>query len=324
MLAGVPQGCVLAPTLFIMFMNDLADCLHRSNILALPEIEGHCCIYADDTMVYAIGEELPQVSRKLNLLLRIVESWGTTWGMKFNPDKTVAMIFSKRKVGLEYMERPIRFCGNVLQLHDAHKHLGVTLSSDLSFKAHVESMVKTVASQLFLLKRLACRIQNRDLVREVYVRYVRPHFEYAAPILASLPQNLSQRLEKLQRRAIRTILNLPYRHQLTELHYDTLKVSPLCLRRNLASVSYGYKLYHKLVPRALHVFCPNEQLTRLSRNPRVRVPGVNVTSTSALFDRSPVMHATKILNRLPSALRQEANVSRFKTGVWKNHQYSLS
>ena len=316
--AGVPQGCVLAPTLFIMFMNDLAECIDLCNNAVLPHIDGHCCIYADDTMVYTIGVELSTVCRKLNLLLRIVEAWGATWGMRFNPEKTVAMVFSKRRVGREYDERPIVFCRKVLTLHGAHKHLGVTLSSDLSFKAHIEKTVKTVASQVFLLKRLACRIQTRDLVREAYVRYVRPYFEYGAPILSSLPLNLSERLEKLQRRAIRIILNLPYRYQLTELHYDSLKISPLSHRRNLASACYGYKLYHKLVPRALHTFCPEVQAGRSVRFPRVQVPGVQMSS--AMFDRSPVMHATRILNKLPPALLQQASISKFKSNVWKNHR----
>ena len=133
-------------------------------------------------------------------------------------------------------------------------------------------------------------------------------------VFASLPLNLSARLEKLQRRAIRIILNLPYRHPLSDDHYQNLKISPLILRRNLASVCYGFKLYHELVPRALHPFCPViPTVARPVRFPRVQIPGVRVPSR--MFDRSPVIHSTRLLNRLPRTLLLLPNVSQFKTCV---------
>ena len=142
-------------------------------------------------------------------------------------------------------------------------------------------------------------------------------------MLASLPLNLSARLEKLQRRAIRIILNLPYRHPLSDDHYQNLKISPLHLRRNLASVCYGFKLYHVLVPRALHPFCPViPSAARPVRFPRVQIPGVSVPSRN--FDRSPVIYSTMLLNRLPRPLLLLPNVSQFKTYVWNNFATTLS
>ena len=277
-------------------------------------------------MLYAIGENLPQATRKLNLLLRIAESWATTWGMKFNHSKSVTVVFSKKRHrdADEEQNNPVIFCGAKLQHSSTHKHLGVTLSADMTYRAHVEAVAKKVASELFLLRRLACRIRSKDIVREAYVRYVRPHFEYAAPVLASLPLNMSERLEKLQRRAMRIILNLPYRHPITDEHYSDLAITPLYQRRNLASACYGFKLFHRTVPRALHPFCPDFQVTvrPQMRHPRLMVPGIGISS--AMLDRSPVMYASTVLNRLPANLLLSPSMQSFKSSVWRNYMTALS
>ena len=323
-LSGVPQGSVIAPTLIIIFINDICDfteiqIAHVSS--TLPSCD--TLIYADDTMLYSCSKDINSVIDSLNASLSSIETWSSIWNMRFSVIKTRAIFLSRSD---SQPTRKLHFCGADLEFTKTHKHLGFTITSDLTYNAHVDAVCRKIGSQLFLLRQLRIKTKNRDILCAVYKKYIRPHFEYASPAWSALPGYLANKLESLQRRAIRTVLGLPYRLSLDDTHYAALGLSTLQSRRNLATSCFGYKLFSGFLPRIfsrLKPFVASRHFNTRQQD-RLILPFVNLSRTSRFFDRSPIMFSVKLLNSLPQATWYYPDVTQFKSVVWQHHHHAIS
>ena len=232
-LSGVPQGSVIAPTLFLLFMNDLSEDLAELtpvSISTVPEENGDHLMYADDTMIYFSGSDVEHLTQRMNQSLSLANQWANTWAMTFNHSKTNLMFFSNHA-----NPRPVHFAGSPLEYVDTHRHLGFTISNSLSYSPHVDTVCRKVASQVFLLKRLAQRSNTRSILLQTYKSFILPLLEYASPIWAATTITDQLRLERLQRRAMRIILGYTYTQAVEDADYAMLQLAPLLHRRNFAA-----------------------------------------------------------------------------------------
>ena len=313
--SGVPQGGVIAPILFLLFINDLSDEISQCMRNVETTASGSHLLYADDSMLLCYAKTELDMIAYLNTQLFVVSRWAEAWGMSYNPNKTVAMYFCRTPVSncplkdrIFFMDQPIKFVNE-------HRHLGFTIRSDLGFNSHIDSICKAVASRIFLLKRLSYYVQVEDILLRIYKSYILPLFEYASPAWSALNVTQTERLEKLQRRAMRIICGLPYTFPVSDCHYAHLSLQPLMTRRSFALCCYGYKLINSLLPRrlaevkpVLHVFPVR------TRRGRLIVPGIKYP-TQRNLDRSPVLYLTKLLNFIPN-LWSVANLEAFKSELW--------
>ena len=131
--SGVPQGSVLGPLLFLIYINDLET-----------NINSNIRFFADDTMLFSIVKDPVTSADDLNHDLNIIYQWARQWKMEFNPDATkqaTEVLFSCKKVSPSHPQ--LIFNGNVVKKVNEQKHLGLILDSDLSFKKHFdEKMIK--------------------------------------------------------------------------------------------------------------------------------------------------------------------------------------
>ena len=114
---GVPQGSILGPLLFLIFINDIVD-----------EVNCPIKLFADDTSIYAIVDNPLITSLSLNSDLQKVQNWSNRWLVNFNPKKTESMIIS-RKVEPQF-HPPLYFNNVPINNVITHKHLGLTFSND--------------------------------------------------------------------------------------------------------------------------------------------------------------------------------------------------
>ena len=123
--AGVPQGSILGPLLFLVFINDIVE-----------EINSSFRLFADDTSLYIIVDDPLDAAIKLNADLSRIDMWASMWLVTFNPSKSESLIFS-RKVNKPY-HPPIHM--NYQQVNDvsSHKHLGIYLSRDCTWHEHIK------------------------------------------------------------------------------------------------------------------------------------------------------------------------------------------
>ena len=313
--SGVPQGSVLAPTLFLLFINDLSDSINVTGQVDGCPVETRGLIYADDTMIMTGSTSLDAVIAQQNFVLQCIDGWARDWGMSFNPDKTVGMFFSRTQPvpinNIIFRETPITFVKE-------HKHLGFTITSDLKFNRHIDHICRSIASHLFLLRRLSHYLNDTALLLRMYKCYIRPHFEYASPVCAALGIQQHARLEKLQRRAIRIILNYRYSQRLAPEDYSLLGLSTIMSRKNFALACYGFKLYKGLLPSALSTYAilPNNHRPNLRR--QTLMLRNTFYPTSRALDRSPLLFACKLLNAAGDLLHCQS-MEEFKSKLWANH-----
>ena len=134
---GVPQGSILGPILFSLFINDLPNVCNTV----------HVQMYADDAVILTHGKSYAEVSTVLTSVLTSVQDWLTDSCLLLNAKKTVCMTFSKRPVVLQSSN--VFLCGEELELVSEFKYLGVMLDSTLTFEKHVKKKCQTQSNSTF-------------------------------------------------------------------------------------------------------------------------------------------------------------------------------
>lgn len=122
--AGVPQGSVLRPLLFLIYVNYITD-----NLLSITRL------FADDTSLAFTISNVKDLEGILNHDLREISKWSRKWLVSFNPDKTEVLYFGNQRPPL------LEFNGKILTTTETHKHLGVTLSKDGRWQTHVNNII---------------------------------------------------------------------------------------------------------------------------------------------------------------------------------------
>jgi hypothetical protein len=148
--AGVPQGSVLGPLLFLIFINDITNVIKNCKIR----------LFADDTCLFIEVDNHQDSANKLNEDLASISDWSKRWLVSFSPQKTEEMIITN-KGPTDYP--PIKLDNNLIKRVPTHKHLGLTLSQDLSWKTHVYNIGKKAYNCLGLLRPLKSKLDKRSL-----------------------------------------------------------------------------------------------------------------------------------------------------------------
>ena len=159
--AGVPQGSVLGPLLFLVYINDLED-----------GIKSSVKFFADDTSIFSIVRDPLVSAQELNYDLDLICRWAQQWKMSFNPDPTKQaeeVIFSHKLASLNHP--PIYFNGIEVKRVSEHKHLGLILDSKLSFTSHINEKISTARKGIGIIKHLApyLPLKSRDQIYKMHV-----------------------------------------------------------------------------------------------------------------------------------------------------------
>ena len=167
--SGVPQGSVLGPLLFILFINDITSSL-----------ESRCLLYADDLKIFRVIRCIDDCLTLQNDLHRLLV-WCLENGLLLNIGKCGVMTFSLKHILLlfDYMIDDV-----VLQRFDVVKDLGVIFDKKLSFNNHVETMIMSASKSLGFVLRNGRNFRNSETLSTLYFAFVRTKLEYACNIWA--------------------------------------------------------------------------------------------------------------------------------------------
>ena len=174
--SGVPQGSVLGPLLFLIYINDLEK-----------DIKSNVKFFADDTMLYSIVKDPNLSASDLNHDLEKINQWAKQWKMAFNPDpnkQANEVLFSCKTKKVDHP--PIFFNGfPVVQVKET-KHLGLILQFKLNFEKHLLEKIKKAKKIIGIMKHLNHLLPFRTL-NQMYKSLVRPHLDYC-DIIYHIPQ----------------------------------------------------------------------------------------------------------------------------------------
>ena len=231
--SDVPQGSVISPVLFILFTNDL-----------LSSTSSSIFSYADDTYLRSSFSSNPQHLAYSNISpyrntsasfltndLTNVEKWGSDNLVKFNEEKTKQVVISRKHHHQDFP--PVFMNGHKLDISSSITQLGLSISSNLTWKPHINSIAKHASQKLGFLSRARGYLSPSQLLT-IYKSQIRPFLEYFCHVWCGAPKSSLHLLDRVQSKAIRLINNPNLTNSLQSLSHCLL----------VADLSIFYRYFH--------------------------------------------------------------------------------
>ncbi|MCG7877681.1 MAG: reverse transcriptase domain-containing protein [Candidatus Thiodiazotropha endolucinida] len=238
--AGVPQGSVLGPLLFLVYVNDISD-----SLLSLTRL------FADDSSLFYSASSLADIEGIINHDLRLLGVWAKQWLIKFNPLKTEATLFTTK----EFEHFPsLLFNDTQIKFVEEHKHLGLTFSSNCKWHNHIDNILNSAARVVGIMRKLKFTL-SRIALNQIYVSYVLPIIEYASIVWDNCTEQDANALEKLQHEAARVVTGLTRSVSLERLYLECGWIS-LSERRKNQKLYFMYKANNSQVPSYINDIIP--------------------------------------------------------------------
>ena len=319
--SGVPQGSILGPLLFVLFINDMFACISGETDIAL---------YADDTKIWrriTMFSDHHILQNDINNLF----VWSVNNKMVFHPNKCKALSISKFRN--EFDKFPFNVFiyeinGTCIDYVNSQRDLGVELNNNLNWGSHHSMLVLQASSRLGLLRR-TCHF-NADVrqKRAFYLAIVRSLFEHCSPVWS--PQYVSHlsKFENVQRRAVKWINGVPFCSYSDEKYAEELrklKILPMKLKFLSNDLILFYKIVNQMVPIELPscivIMRPTEG-SRLTRQSAAVLDETDVTRYSFLtvpttdtLNKSFFFRTVRNWNSIPVSVRQINSFSLFKSAL---------
>ena len=253
--AGVPQGSILGPLLFLIYINDLSDGL-----------KSECKLFADDTSLFSVVNDINTSASDLNEDLEKIGNWAFKWKMNFNPDpnkQAQEIIFSRKKTAS--LHPVVYFDNKPVKSSQIHKHLGMILDSNLSYEHHIKSILNKVNKAIGLLRKFQLILPRHSLIT-IYKAFIRPHLDYGDVIYdRAFNESFHQRLESIQYNAAIAITGT-IRGTSSEKLFQELGLETLKSRRWFRKLYLFYKILHIKSPSYLLKLIPENNSLYVSRS----------------------------------------------------------
>ena len=295
--SGVPQGSVLGPTLFNVFINDIC-----------ADLSSTCKVFADDTKIYAPCSEYSQLQNDLYKLFR----WSKKWSMKFNIKKCKCLHFGSKNIQIEYKLDP-NDPMSIIASSEEEKDLGVVFDESFKFDRHIQQKISK-ANQVSNVIRRSFLAADATTLNLLYKALVRPHLEYGNVIWHPLFKRQSIALENVQRRftkSISSLKDLSYEDRLTLLNLPSLKY-----RRLRGDLIQCFKIVKEIdLLDTTHVLQRNYNFTR-GHDFKLKVE----KSSRCIRSNSFFVRVINIWNNLPQHVIEASNINKFKELLDRFHK----
>lgn len=207
--AGVPQGSVLGPVLFLYYINDIPKFAKTS-----------IAIYADDTAILAHSFNAQVATKQTQIHLDQILGYAQDWKIKINEGKTEHIVFRRKFTNTNVLD-PLKVNQNRITQADNHvKYLGVILDKTLKFNGHIKNLVQKGHAAIRLLYPLLNKYSKLSSKNKkiLYTAIIRPAITYAAPVWCSVPKTSILKLQRIQNKCLRLVLNADRYTKITDLH----------------------------------------------------------------------------------------------------------
>lgn len=206
LMAGTPQGSVVSPLLYLIYVNDLP--IQPANYCRAGQ-------FADDINAWTTDANKNVTFIRLQRTLNVIQRWCSKWRIKLNVRKTQLVCFSRKG-----KKRTLEMFGNTINESDAMTMLGVTFDKNCSLTAHCQSKATKAMQRVRLLRMISGKSwgANKRTLLHLYKQYIRPVLETGGVTTACTTKSNIRRLQVVQNAALRTVLRAPWRTRIEDLH----------------------------------------------------------------------------------------------------------
>ena len=318
--SGVPQGSILGPLLFVIFINDMFNCISDGTNIAL---------YADDTKIWRriiYSEDHFVLQGDIDKL----NHWSLANKMKFHPSKCKALSVTNQHNILHNLPFTIfnyKLGSVFIDYVQLQVDLGVTITNKLLWSNHCDKLAKNANSKLALLMRTCHFATNKKQKRAFYLTVVRSIFEHCSVIWHPDSSNQMSKFNAIQKKAVKWIYGQQFSHY-TDMEYSSklkeLSILPIKSKFALNDLIMFYKILNCIVPISLpeHFTVIKPKDVRFTRKTVAIIDNKDVTSIKCSIKpscdsfRKCFFYRTMTLwNSIPYSIRQQSTITKFKSQV---------
>ena len=285
---GVPQGSILGPILFLIYINDLPN--FNKEVFTL--------MFADDSSLFLSGPNLDELMLKVKKAIIEVKAWIDTNKLSLNLGKTKYMIFTKREIIRKYdyisiSESRIERVGHT-------KFLGFTIQENLKWSLHVNNILEKISKGIAVLRKVR-KYLNKDALLSIYYSFIYPYIQRGLIIWANDTKSNMVDILKKQKQVVRIIAGIKYREH-TVPYFKKFEILPLDLLYKQQLIILMYNVFHQRCPDHISkLFKLNREVninTKTRQADDYFIPTAKLKTTI----NSPIIQASKLYNNYKNQL----------------------
>eukprot|EP00745_Piridium_sociabile_P033008 TRINITY_DN5647_c0_g1_i9.p1 TRINITY_DN5647_c0_g1~~TRINITY_DN5647_c0_g1_i9.p1 ORF type:complete len:921 (+),score=13.12 TRINITY_DN5647_c0_g1_i9:226-2988(+) len=284
---GVPQGSVLGPLLFSLYINDLP----------LFITKGSCELFADDTSIHSCHSDLNRLSITLQDNVNQLINWTELNHMSLNDKKTKLMLITSRqkRQNITFGMPPIHIGNKQIDEVDNHKVLGVTIDNNLSWSPHIDVLSKRVSQKVFQLSKIK-KFLDVNARKQFYHSYIQSYIDYASTLYDLCSANSLKPLIRVHKRALKVVLLKS--SSLTSRDYISLDILPLTYKLEYNKAVMMYRIMNGLAPPSLIAKFPLNQ-SKYTNSIIIRKPRIDMFKTSLSFSGGILWNSLEFFTSIP-------------------------